>query len=195
MAEFIPQKGDFSFLRIKKTGRYFGSFLTGGAITTQSLASANSLRVFPFFVPKTMRFDRIAIRVSTAATGAVPRIRLGVYEDKGDGSVYPGALKLDAGEVTVNTIGLKELVIDLTLKGGKLYWLTLIGQDTASLVAAAIPAADALATFLGMDNGLTGTPYLGYAITQTYGALPANFPTDSPTDWSLPVPLIALRKA
>lgn len=195
MAEFIPQKGDFSFLRIRKTGRYFGSFLTGGAITTQSLASANSLRVFPFFVPKTMRFDRIAIRVSTAATGATPRIRLGVYEDKGDGSVYPGGLVLDAGEVAVNTTGLKELAIDLTLKGGKLYWLALVGQDTASLVVAATPAADALATFLGLDNAFSGTPYLGYAIVQAYGALPANFPTDNPTDWSLPVPLIALRKA
>ena len=195
MAGFIPQKGDFSFLRIKKTGRYFGSFLTGGAITTQSLASANSLRAFPFFIPKTMKFDRIAIRVSTAATGATPRIRLGVYEDKGDGSVYPGALVLDAGEVAVNTIGLKELAIDLTLKGGKLYWLSLIGQDTATLAAAAIPAADSLATFLGLDNSLSGTPYLGYAIVQPYGALPANFPTDNPTDWSLPVPLIALRKA
>lgn len=195
MAEFIPQKGDLSFLRIKKTGRYFGPFLTGGAVTTQSLASANSLRVFPFFVPKTMRFDRIAIRVSTAATGATPRIRLGVYEDKGDGSVYPGALILDAGEVAVNTTGLKELAIDLTLKGGKLYWLALVGQDTTSLVAAAIPAADALATYLGLDNSLSGTPYLGYAIVQTYGSLPVNFPTDNPTDWSLPVPLIALRKA
>jgi len=195
MAEFIPQKGDFSFLRIKKTGRYFGSFLTGGAITTQSLASANSLRAFPFFIPKTIKFDRIAIRVSTAATGATPRIRLGVYEDKGDGSVYPGALVLDAGEVAVNTIGLKELAIDLTLKGGKLYWLSLIGQDAATLAAAAIPAADSLATFLGLDNSLSGTPYLGYAIVQAYGALPASFPTDNPTDWSLPVPLIALRKA
>jgi len=195
MADFIPQKGDFSFLRIKKTGRYFGPFLTGGAITTQALTSANSLRAFPFFVPKTMKFDRIAIRVSTAATGTTPRARLGVYEDKGDESVYPGALVLDAGEVAVNTTGLKEFVIDITLKGGKLYWLAFLGQDTASLAVAAIPAADSLAIFLGLDNGLTGTPYLGYAVTQNYGALPANFPTSSPTDWSLPVPLIALRKA
>jgi hypothetical protein len=195
MADFIPQKGDFSFLRIKKTGRYFGSFLTGGTVTTQVLTSANSLRAFPFFVPKTMKFDRIAIRVSTAATGSVPRVRMGIYEDKGDESVYPGALILDAGEVAVNTLGLKELVVDLTLKGGKLYWLSLLGQDTATLAVAAIPAADALATFLGLDNGLTGTPFLGYAVTQAYGVLPLNFPTGSPTDWSLPVPLIALRKA
>lgn len=195
MAEFIPRKGDFSFLRIRKTGRYFGPFLTGGTIATQALSSANSLRAFPFFVPKTMKFDRIAIRVITAATGATPRIRLGVYKDKEDGSVYPGVLALDAGETPVNTTGLKELAIDLTLQGGKLYWLALLGQDTASLVAAAIPAADALATFLGLDNTLSGTPYLGYAAVQTYGPLPVNFPADNPTDWSLPVPLIALRKA
>jgi hypothetical protein len=118
-----------------------------------------------------------------------------VYEDKGDGSVYPGKLVLDAGEVDVNTTGLKELTINLTLKGGKLYWLAFVGQDTTALVLAAIPAADAMATFLGFDNGLTGTPYLGYAVMQTYGALPATFPTASPTDWSLNVPLIALRKA
>ncbi len=195
MADFISQKGDFSFLRIRKAGRYFGSFLTGGAVITQALTSANSLRAFPFFVPKTMKFDRIAIRVSTLATGTTPRVRLGVYEDKGDESVYPGALVLDAGEVAVNTTGLKELVVDLTLKGGKLYWLALLGQDTASLAVAAIPAADALATFLGLDSGLTGTPFLGYAVTQAYGILPLNFPTAGLTDWSLPVPLIALRKA
>lgn len=195
MADFIPQQGDLSFLRIRKTGRYFGPFMTGGTVSTQALASANSLRAFPFFVPKTMKFDRIAIRVTTLATGTTPKVRLGIYEDKGDGTVYPGALVLDAGEVDVNTTGLKEITIDLTLKGGKLYWLTLVGQDTASLVVAAIPAADSIATFMGFDNGLTGTPYFGYAITQSYGALPATYPTGSPTEWSLPVPLIALRKA
>lgn len=195
MADFIRQRGDLSFLRIKKTGRYFGPFLTGGTVTTQGAASANSLRAFPFYIPKTAAFDRIAIRITTAGTGATPRVRIGVYEDKGDGSVYPGALVLDAGEVDVSSTGLKEITITLTLKGGKLYWLAFVGQDTASMAMAAIPAADSLATFLGLDNGLTGTPYLGYAHTQAYGALPATYPTGSPTDWSLPVPLIALRKA
>lgn len=195
MAEFIPQQGDFSFLRIKKTGRYFGPFLTGGVVTAQGIASANSLRAFPLYIPKTMKFDRIAIRVSTQASGAVPRIRLGVYEDKADGSVYPGSLVIDAGEVDVSTTGLKELAIDLTLKGGKLYWLALVGQDTTSLAVAAIPTGDALGVFLGFDSGLTGAPYLGYAITQTYGALPAAYPAGSPVEWTLPVPLIALRKA
>ena len=192
MADFIPNQGDLSFLRFKKTGRYFGSFFTGGTQTTQAIATVNSLRAFPFYIPLNVKFDRIAIRVTTAATGTTPRVRLGVYQD--NGSVYPGKLALDAGEVSVNTTGIKELTIDLTLKSGKLYWLAFLGQDTTSLAVGAIPSGDALATFLGWDASLAGTPPLGYAATQTYGALPADYPAGA-ADWSLPVPLIALRKA
>lgn len=193
MADFIKEQGDISFLRFKKSGRYFGPFLTGGAVTTQSVASANSLRAFPFFVPKTTLFDRIAIRVTTAGTGTTPRARIGVYKD--NGNIYPGQLVLDAGEVDVSSTGLKELTINLKLKGGKLYWLAFVGQDTASLVFAATPAADSFATFLGFDNALSGSAFSGFAHVQTYGPLPVTFPFSSPVDWSLNVPLIALRKA
>jgi hypothetical protein len=192
MADFSQSKGDSSFLRFKKTGRYFGPYLTGGALTTQALSSTNSLRAFPLFIPKTAKFDRIAIRVSTAATGATPRARLGVYED--NGSVYPGKLVLDAGEVDVSATGVKELTIDVALKGGKLYWLVFVGQDTASLAVGAIPTSEVIAAFLGLDSTLAGTPILGYAAVQTYGALPNAYPAGA-SDWSLPLPLIALRKA
>lgn len=192
MADFIKGQGDFNFLQFRKAGRYFGPFLTGGTVTTQSVASANSFRAFPFFVPKTTSFDRIAIRVTTAGTGTTPRARIGVYED--NGNIYPGQLALDAGEVDVSSIGLKELTISLKLKGGKLYWLAFVGQDTTSLVLAATPAADSFATLLGFDNALSGSPFLGFAHVQTYGALPAIYPSSGPVDWSLNVPLIALRK-
>jgi hypothetical protein len=193
MADFIKEQGDASFLRFRKLGRYFGPFLTGGTITTQSVASANSLRAFPFFVPKTISFDRIAIRVTTAGTGTTPRARIGVYAD--NGNIYPGQLVLDAGEVDVSSTGLKELTINLKLKAGKLYWLAFVGQDTASLALAAIPTTDSFATFLGFDNALSGSAFLGIAHVQTYGALPGIYPSSSPIDWSLHVPLIALRKA
>ncbi len=193
MADFIKEQGDASFLRFRKPGRYFGPFLTGGTITTQSVASANSLRAFPFFVPKATSFDRIAIRVTTAGTGTTPRARIGVYTD--NGNIYPGQLILDAGEVDVSSTGLKELTINLKLKAGKLYWLAFVGQDTASLALAAIPTTDSFATFLGFDSALSGSAFLGIAHVQTYGALPGTYPSSSPIDWSLHVPLIALRKA
>jgi hypothetical protein len=86
------------------------------------------------------------------------------------------------------------LNIDITLKPGKLYWLAQLGQDTTSLAVGAIPASESAAVILGFDSSLNGTPLLGYAVAQSYGALPATYPA-SANDWSLPVPLIALRKA
>lgn len=179
-------------LGFKRTGNYYGSFVTGAAQTTQGIASANSLRAFPFYLPKTAKFDRIGVRVTTLASGAVPRLRLGIYEDTGN--VYPGKLVLDAGEVNVATTGVKEITIDQTLQGGKLYWLVLVGQDTTALVVAATAAGDVIPV-LGYESDLSGTPLSGWAVTQTYGALPATFPTGSPVGWTLGVPLIVLRKA
>lgn len=180
------------YLAFKRTGNYYGPFLSGGAQTTQSIASANSIRAFPFFVPRTTKFDRIAIRVTTAGTGTTPRARLGIYDD--NGNVFPGNLVLDAGEVVVSATGVKELTIDVTLQGGKLYWLVLIGQDTTSLVVAATAAGD-IFPIVGYESDLSGTPLSGWAVSQTYGALPATYPTGSPVSWTLSVPLIALRKA
>ena len=85
------------------------------------------------------------------------------------------------------------MVIDLALKSGKLYWLVQLGQDTTSLAVGSIPTTDVLATILGWDASLSGTPPLGYAVNQAYGALPSNYPAGA-ADWNLPVPFIALRK-
>src|SRR3990167_3160400 len=126
----------FNFRRI---GNYYASFITGGAQTTQGLASANSLRAFPFYVPRLSRFDRIAMRVTTAGTGTTPRVRLGLYKD--NGNVYPSSLVFDAGEVDVSTTGVKEVTINASLPEG-LYWIVLVGQDTTLLAVAATPNTD-----------------------------------------------------
>ena len=175
----------------RRTGNYYASFITGGAQTTQGLASANSLRAFPLYVPKLSRFDRIAVRVTTAATGTTPRVRLGIYKD--NGNVYPGSLTLDAGELDVSTTGVKELTINTTLTEG-LYWIVLVGQDTTSLAVAATPNTDHY-PIVGYESDLSGTPLHAWAHVQTYGALPVSYPTSSPTGWTLHIPLIALRKA
>lgn len=190
MAKFKQEKGDFSIWRFRKNGNYFSSFLTGCTLSTQSISSINSLRAFPFYVPKTMKFDRIAMKVTTAASaGGVAR--MGIYAD--NGNCYPGAKILDSGEVATDSTGVKEVNIDVTLRGGKLYWLVVITGTATGTTVAAIPLASALG-ILGTDSTLSGTTLLGYAATQTYGALPATYPAGA-TDWALPVPLIALRKA
>ena len=178
----------FNFRRI---GNYYASFITGGAQTTQGLASANSLRAFPFYVPRLSRFDRIAMRVTTAGTGTTPRVRLGLYKD--NGNVYPSSLVFDAGEVDVSTNGVKEVTLNASLPEG-LYWIVLVGQDTTLLAVAATPNTDHY-PIVGYESDLSGTPLHAWAHVQTYGALPASYPTSSPTGWTLHIPLIALRKA
>ena len=178
----------FNFRRI---GNYYASFITGGAQTTQGLASANSLRAFPFYVPRLSRFDRIAMRVTTAGTGTTSRVRLGLYKD--NGNVYPSSLVFDAGEVDVSTNGVKEVTINASLPEG-LYWIVLVGQDTTLLAVAATPNTDHY-PIVGYESDLSGTPLHAWAHVQTYGALPASYPTSSPTGWTLHIPLIALRKA
>lgn len=190
MADFKQTKGELEIQRFKKNGQYYGSFLTAVALTTQSISSVNSLRAFPFFVPKTMKFDRIAINVTTAASaGGVARA--GIYTD--NGSLYPGALVADGGEVATDSTGVKEKNIDVTLQGGKLYWLCVItGTQTGTQVRAIDRAA--AYPINGLDNTLGTSAYCGYAVAQAYGALPASYPAGA-SDWSLHVPLIALRKA
>lgn len=191
MADFKQEKGDRSLWRFRKNGNYFGSFLTGFTAATQSISSVNSLRAFPFYVPKAMAFDRIAIRVTTAGgAGAVARI--GIYAD--NGGCYPGAKILDAGEMSMEGSApfIREATISVTLKPG-LYWLCVITGGATGTQVQAIPLASAVG-ILGIDATLTGTSLLGFAATQTYGALPAAYPAGA-IDWSLNVPLIALRKA
>lgn len=192
MAKFKPTTGKLTdLMAFRRTGNYATMSISGGAQTTQGIASANSLRAFPFYVAKATKFDRIALRVTTAATGSVPKLRLGIYKD--NGNIYPGSLLLDAGEIAVNTTGVKELVIDVTLKEG-LYWLVLVGQDTTALAVAAIPNTDHY-PILQYESDLSGTPLHAWAVVQSYGALPATYPTGSPSGWTLHIPLMALRKA
>ena len=193
MADFKQQKGDLSITRFRKNGNYYGATLHFAvAPTTQSISSINSLRAFPFIVTKTQKFDRIAVRVTTAG-GAGAVARLGVYAD--NGNVYPGAKIVDGGELSmVGTAPfVMEATISVTLKPG-LYWLCVITGGATGTAVAAIAPANALA-LEGFDNTLTGVPNLGYAVVQTYGALPNTYPTSGASGWTLNVPLIALRKA
>lgn len=192
MADFIQQKGDVSISRFRKTGGYFGAALHFGvALTTQSISSINSLRAFPFIVSKTQKFDRIAIRVTTTGSaGAVARI--GIYADSGN--IYPGSLIVDSGELSmVGTAPfVREVIISVTLKPG-LYWVCVITGGATGTAVQATPVAQAFSVD-GFDSTLSGTPNMGWAAVQTYGALPQNYPAGA-SAWTLNIPLIALRKA
>jgi hypothetical protein len=137
-----------------------------------------------------MRFDRIAINVTTAGASGT-RARMGIYRDNGSG--YPSSLipGTDVAEVAVDSTGVKENVIDVTLQPG-LYWLALISNGAPAVRA--VPVASADSKILGLGSDLGTAPGLAYSISYTYGALPSTFPSGASVLTST-IPLIALRRA
>ena len=98
-------------------GQWFcplGSFVPG----TSATLGNNTMRLTPWWVQRTITIDQIG--AETAASGdAGSKFRIAVYAD--DGTGYPGALALDAGQIAGDAVGFQPLVVSLTLARG-LYW-------------------------------------------------------------------------
>jgi hypothetical protein len=157
---------------VRKVGatpnRWYPAGQVNALAVSAAAPSANNLRALPFFVPKKVTLDRIAINVTTLATG---KACFGVYSD--DGSVYPGSRILDGGEVDTGTTGVKVVTINQTLTPG-LYWFVHVGNAAPTLRALAVGG---LAHILGLDSTLGTAVGVGYIVAFTYAALPATFPS------------------
>lgn len=128
---------------------------------------ANSLKAIPFWLPGVPNLiTKIGLKVTTLSAGA---IRLGIYADKGEPTLYPHRLVLDAGTVNVGATGVKSGTLRQSLPRG-LYWLAMIGNST--------PTISAFASYgwvpLGYSEAGVANTYLAKA--ETYGALPNPFP-------------------
>ena len=151
---------------------------------TNHAFSANRLYAAPFLVPRTMTFDRIAIQVGTGSGAA--NARLGIYAD--GTNLYPGALVLDAGIVSVASAALVTITINQQLTKG-LYWMACLTDGTPSLYT-----IYGCAQILGLSSGHLGSPNQGWCVTQTYGALPDPF-TAGGIILNAEIPLVVLRPA
>jgi hypothetical protein len=151
------------FLRYRRSGFYHcGINATAFAAAT---TASGAIDVLPFYVPVNQTFNRIAINVTTVATG---ECRLGIYAD--NGSVYPGSLVLDAGTVsTGGSTGIRELTVSLNL-APNLYWLARLQNAAPSLQGLGVGSLIALGT-TDLVNIITG-----FRATQAFGVLPNTYP-------------------
>jgi len=170
------------FLRYRRTGLYHAG-ITAAAMAPLATA-ANNIDLLPFYVPVAQSFDRIAVNVTTAATG---NARLGVYADSG--AVYPGVLLLDAGVVTTGTLGIRWLGVSLALMPG-LYWLARLQDATPSLQGLGNTGMLALGS-----EDLGAAWITGYRLGMVYAdGLPATFPPGAPFITG-PRPAVLLRRS
>jgi hypothetical protein len=154
----------------KIVGRYYcGGF--GSTTVTNAALSADYLRAVPFYLTKRQAFDRISLHVVSAA-GAGRYFRIGIYANKTDGTLYPGALVLDSGAVEAAAIGFYETVISQTLDPG-IYWLAYLSSYALNVRLVSVAGTPGCYS-LGAADGTTGQDaYI--QVSQAYGALPDPF--------------------
>ncbi|MBA7711917.1 hypothetical protein ES703_120884 [subsurface metagenome] len=129
--------------------------------------AADTLYAQPLPIPRAVTIDELSLQVITGAVGM--KARLGIYED--DGSVYPGALVLDGGEVDVGSTGVKKVLISQALTE-KLYWTVVISDGTPEMLRIL-----RYWTPIGTKETKLGQLYSHLTRVQTYGVLPNPFPS------------------
>ncbi len=166
-------------------GRYYVGHLTPGTGTATPVAS--ELRLLPFYVSTPRAIDRLGCNVSTAGS-AGHVARLGIYNaDPNTG--LPTTVIIDAGSVAVDTTGVKEVVVSVTLHG--LHWVGLTTQSgTFTIVATASTVAVAGSPTVG---GATSNALVYPSVSPT-SALPDRTGV-TPTHGTLGMPAVYMRGA
>jgi len=165
-------------------GRYYGSPLIAAVYPTRTLALvAATMYAMPFLAGATRTYDRISIHVTTAVAGK--SCQLGIYADSAG---VPGALVLDAGNVSAATTGGKEINIAQSLPRGW-YWLACVSDGTPTLRT--YQGSNKFG-WLGRTSGIDTNFYGGMSVAQAYGALPNPFTAGAVL---ASVPRILLRAA
>ncbi len=159
-------------------GRYYGSPDLIDAWTTLVVLT-NRLYASLLYVPYRTNITRIGLEVTTAQAGA--QARLGLYEVN-DNNGEPGSLIVDGGLVSANTIGLKEVVVNLNLNPGW-YYMAAAFVGTPS-VRAVLVNAEIVRSLIGTTAPNSNNHNLNVAFT--FGPLPSSFPTATYSNTSVP---------
>jgi len=154
-----------------KKGSYYRAGNSPGTSTGYAL-NINHMYTQVMCFGKDIAIDRLAIYVSeAAAAGGVAR--MGLYAD--DGTLHPGQLIYDSGEISTTTTGLKPPAppSPIVIAKGTPFW-------TCFLCGVAAPKlkssnSSCLST-LGSGNTVGGWLFNGFYVNQAYGALPATHP-------------------
>ena len=114
-----------------------------------------------------MTLDRIAVGIVVADPGK--NARLGIYND--GANLYPGALVVDAGVISVAGAGIIAAVIAESIPRG-LYWLVILSDGVPNMYFAEEGHA-----ILGLSEGAALLRYAcaTWEVAQAYGALPDPF--------------------
>ena len=179
--------------------RHIGTeYLYIGGCMTQPPASASGLttvaptfgnmRAVPFMSGRGGVIDRIAFNVTVAVASSVARV--GIYTATSAENLYPDSLVIDGGEHATSSIGAKTATISQPLQPNTLYWFVHLGGVGSPTILGL--GAGSCMSLLGRPSTLGANTSTNLTVAQTYGALPASFPSGAAVASST-IPLIVVR--
>ena len=158
-------------------GRYYdNAYFCAHDVPTAGAFQPDTLHAIPVILPVGINIDRIAFENTSNAVGAVGRS--GIYDDTGNGA--PNNLLLDAGEVALETNGLKEVSISESLSAA-VYWFVMLFDHTATRGFRRYSYNEGQAC-LGFENGTDTNKTIMVTRAFSYAALPASFGTPTYED-------------
>lgn len=119
----------YNWMSLIRTGDYFHPYPVE-SVTTFTMV-ADVIYALPFFVARNLTIDRLRLEVTAEVAGKIAR--LGIYAN--GTNLYPGALVVDAGTVSVNAVAVVAATISESLTKG-LYWIVIASDDTPTIRSA-----------------------------------------------------------
>jgi hypothetical protein len=169
-----------------ESGRYIlnaRGYVAAGTIN----CAQDEMNVYPWWCPRSVTLDRVAVEVTTLQSGA--NARLGLYSVGASG--VPGSLVVDFGEINCSSTGVKELTVSQAVTAGP-YYLTLL-NEVNGVSYRSLGTSAGWAFYNKNDTGWS-TNYLVMNATRTYtSGFPATHPGTSAGGTSAP-PLFWMRR-
>jgi len=155
----------------------------------------NTLFYVPIFIGETVNVVELGFNTAANLNGTVSLL-IGIYENRTDGSNYPGAFKI-GGALTNTAIGVIDFIqvtlVPTTLTPG-LYWIALI--LTALSIEPFIPfvthnrSSANTVGFVDLQTGIHINPMFGYIEVGATPGLPINAPTGMDVIVADPIPAL-----
>jgi hypothetical protein len=166
--------------------RYQLGGYSNGQAATNSTVAANILYALPFMVMKT---TTITVMASDIETNVVGNAEMGIYADNGNG--LPGALVLDAGNFSTNSLGTRTITgLSTVLTPGQ-YWTAIVYSATPGVKG--YPNNGLIPTLgSGTTINAAATNFASVNMSQSYGALPSNFSTTPTYASAAPFPIVGM---
>lgn len=140
---------------------------------TSISSSANTIVAYPFRVFNSIEFNRLGVNMVSGGL-ASSRGRVGIYANVLTSNMYPGALVVESGELTLTgSAAMKEGTVAGALDPG-IYWVAMLYNDANSGLQASQSISNHLMPHADPWNVVV---YKGVSKAQSYGAMPDPFPS------------------